>query len=151
MLAQLFVCDARTIRDLSDKGHVVKIGRNLYDLPASIMRLVPHLRDVASGRGGADGVESLTQERARLAKEQADAHALKNKITRGELVETAAVTERWSNVCAQIRARLLSIPSQLPAELPTITRAELDLIDRLIRQALHGLADELANESNKDD
>ena len=151
VLAQLFVCDARTIRDLADRGHVVKIGRNLYDLPASIMRLVPHLRDVASGRGGADGVQSLTAERARLAREQADGHAIKNRLARGELIETAAVEARWSDICAQIRSRLLSIPSQLPAELPTITRAELDLIDRLIRQALHGLADELANESDKDD
>ena len=151
MLAQLFVCDARTIRDLADKGHVVKIGRNLYDLPASIMRLVPHLRDVAAGRGGADAVESLTQERARLAKEQADAHALKNKITRGELVEARAVTERWSDICAQIRARLLAIPTIYCADVPTATRAEIDTLDRLIREALTGLADELANERDTDD
>ncbi len=150
-LASVFACDERTVRSYAERKIAVRAGRGRYYLKASTRNLIEHLRDVASGRGGADGVQSLTAERARLAREQADAHALKNKITRGELVETAAVESRWSDICSQIRSRLLSIPSQLPAELPSITRAELDLIDRLIRQALHGLADELANESNKDD
>lgn len=151
MLAQLFVCDARTIRAFADRGLVVKVGRNLYDLPASIMRLVPHLRETASGRGGADAVESLTAERARLAKEQADAVALKNQLTRGELIPAAEVQERWSDVCSTIRQKMLAIPTLASGEMPAMSRAEIDVIDRLVRDALTELADELTKEGAIDD
>jgi len=140
-LAIVWSCDERTVRAYAERGIAVKSGRGRYLLKASTRNLIEHLRETASGRGGHDAVESLTAERARLAKEQADGHALKNQLARGELIPAADVQERWSDVCSTVRSRLLSIPSQLPAELPKITRVELDLIDRLIRNALSALAD----------
>jgi phage terminase Nu1 subunit (DNA packaging protein) len=149
-LASVFACDERSVRSYAERKIAVRAGRGRYYLKASTRNLIQHLRDTASGRGGAAAVETLTAERARLAREQADAHALKNKITRGELVEASAVTERWSDICAQIRARLLAIPTIYCADVPGAGRAEIDILDRLIREALTGLADELA-QGNTDD
>ncbi len=151
MLAELFVCDQRTIRAFADRGLVVKVGRNLYDLPASIMRLVPHLRETASGRGGHEAVETLTQERARLAHEQANAAAIKNALSRGELIEAAIVQDRWSGICASIRQKMLAIPTLASSEMPAMTRAEIDMIDRLIRDGLSELADGFENKKGATD
>ncbi len=150
-LASVFACDERTIRSYASRDIAVKAGRGRYWLKASTRNLILHLRDTASGRGGAAAVETLTAERARLAHEQANAAAIKNAVSRGELVEASAVTERWSHICATIRSRMLAVPTMAAADIPAMTRIELDIIDRHIRDGLTELADELANESDKDD
>lgn len=150
-MADLLTCDERTIRDHAARGLLVRAGRGLFDVAASLKIYIPNLRSVASARGGSTAQENLSEARARLAAEQADRVALQNQISRGELIEATAVELRWSDICSQVRSRLLSIPSQLPAELPKITRAELDLIDRMIRDALTELADDLTKEKATDD
>ena len=150
-LASVFSCDERTVRSYAERNIAVKAGRGRYWLKASTRNLIEHLRDTASGRGGAAAVETLTAERARLAREQADGHAIKNRLARGELIETAAVEARWSDICATIRSRMLAVPTMAAADIPAMTRIELDIIDRHIRDGLTELADELANESDKDD
>ena len=149
-LASVFACDERTVRSYAERNIAVRAGRGRYYLKSSTRNLILHLRDTASGRGGAAAVETLTAERARLAHEQADAHALKNKITRDELVEASAVTERWSHICATIRSRMLAVPTMAAADIPAMTRIELDIIDRHVRDGLTELADGFEG-SNQDD
>jgi len=150
-LAQIWACDERTVRTYAERNIAVKSGRGRYLLKASTRNLIEHLRETASGRGGHDAVESLTAERARLAKEQADGHALKNQLARGELIEAAIVQDRWSDVCATVRARMLAIPTLASGEMPAMTRAEIDVIDRLIRAGLTELADGFENEKGATD
>ncbi len=150
-LASVFACDERTVRGYAERGIAVKSGRGRYLLKASTRNLIEHLRETASGRGGHEAVESLTAERARLAKEQADGHALKNQLARGELIEAAIVQDRWSGVCASIRQKMLAIPTQAAAAMPAMSRAEIDVLDRLIRDALTELADGFENEKGAAD
>ena len=56
------------------------LGLHAFDLTTTVRNYVRHLRGTASGRGGEEQVAALTTERARLAKEQADAQALKTQI-----------------------------------------------------------------------
>ena len=126
-----------------------RTGRGRYSLKESVIGVLRRLRAAAAGRGGTDEVESLTRERARLARVQADGHELKNAIARGEFLPAAAVADRWDSMCLLIRNRMMAIPSQLPTDLPHLTRHDLDVIDRLIRDALSALADEIDKEGGE--
>lgn len=114
----------------------VKLGHDSYDLSETVGRYIEHLRGTASGRGGEEQVLTLTGERARLAREQADAQALKNAKLRGELVEAAEVERTWSDVLRQLRARILAVPSRLRADLPDTPAPTFHAIDRALRDAL---------------
>lgn len=136
VLAQLFDCDEKTIRNLAARGIVVKKGRGEYIVAQSIRNYVRHLRDVAAGRGGEEKQLGLTEQRARFAKEQADHAALKNATLRGDLVPAIEVERRWASILSFIRAKMLAIPSDLTLSLPHLTRHDTDVIDRSIRDAL---------------
>lgn len=90
-----------------------------------------------------EGVGSLdlTDERARLAKEQADDKAMRNAERRGELINASEAEQRWSAEIIEIRTQLLRIPSEVAAQLPELTPVQLDKIDRVIRDALVRAAD----------
>lgn len=79
---------------------------------------------------------SLTGERARLAKEQADAMAIKNGKLRGELVEAGEVEREWSDILRQLRARLMAIPARIRADLPLIEASTVQAFDRALRDTL---------------
>lgn len=135
-LAQLIGVHERTIRDLADAGHVVKLGKATYDRDASILAYCTHLRETAAGRGGAAGVATLTAERARLAREQADSAALKNAAARGDMIAAADVKAKWIAILTGVRARILAVPSRVRSRAPHLARDEIEIIDSEIREAL---------------
>ena len=140
--------DLRALLDLSPAGLsdlvkreiAVKMGRDSYDLTATVGAYVRHLRGTASGRGGEQEVLTLTGERARLAREQADQMALKNAALRRELVPAAEVAREWGEALRAIRARVLAIPSRTRSALPHLTPADMVVLDREARAALEDLA-----------
>lgn len=136
VLANVLGVADRTLRDLAERGLVVKAGRGSYELAASVRRYCEHLREIAAGRGGEAGVLDLTAERARLAKEQADAQAIKNATLRGELLPAADVERRWREVLAGVRSRMLAVPSRTRQALAHLTATEVAVIDREVRDAL---------------
>lgn len=125
-------------------GHVVKLARGKYDLRRSILAYCAHLRAVASGRAGEDEQLSLAAERARLAKEQADGHEIKNRIARGELVEVAEAEREWCDVLRAVRSTMLAVPSRVRQRLGSLSVAEVEVIDREIRHALEEGTGEIA-------
>jgi phage terminase Nu1 subunit (DNA packaging protein) len=118
------------------RGLLTKTGRGKFDGDASVRRYIKHLRMVASGRGGEDGVLDLTAERARLAKQQADGHELKNALARGELLEVAVVERTWTGVLSMVRSRMLAVTSRVRQRLPHMTAFDADVVDRELREAL---------------
>ena len=54
-------------------------------------------------------------------------------------------------LCASIRQKMLAIPTLASGEMPAMSRAEIDVIDRLIRDALTELADNMTKEGATDD
>jgi terminase small subunit / prophage DNA-packing protein len=126
------------------QGVIERNADGTFPHPAALHSLIEHLSETAAGRGGAGGVATLTAERARLAREQADAAAFKNARERNEFIPAADVERAWSAECSSIRNRLLAIPSALPMRLPHLTRVDLDIVDDEIRTALTELADAAA-------
>lgn len=139
-LAKVLKVNDRTVRDLHERGLVVKLKRGKYDLCASVSLYVEHLRDVASGRGDEDSSISLTQERARLTREQADERELRNKALRGDLVSAEAVKREWVDVLRVVRSKILAVPSRVRQSLAHLTAHDVAEIDDELRRALEELA-----------
>lgn len=135
-LCELLALSSGALTDLKKRGIAVHLGHDAYDLGATVRAYVEHLRGMAAQWGTPDQAAQLTAERARLAKEQADAQAIKNGKLRGELVEAGEVERAWSDVLRQVRARVLSVPSRLRADLPEVDTGTLSAIDRALRDAL---------------
>lgn len=119
----------------------VKMGHDAYDLAETVGRYVEHLRGTAAGRGGAEQVLTLTSERARLARAQADAQEAKNAALRGDLVSAIEVEHVWSDVLRGLRSQLLALPSRIRADLGHLTPADVAQIDRIMRDTLTSLGE----------
>lgn len=139
-LCALFDISPAALTDLKQRGIVVHLAHDAYDLEPSVRAYVTHLRSIAAGWGTVDQAAQLTAERARLAKEQADAQALKNGKSRGELIEASEVERAWSDILRHLRARLLAIPSRLRADLPGLDAATVTALDRALRDTLTEIA-----------
>ena len=121
------------------RGTAIRIGHGAYDLVASTQNYIGHLREVAAGRGGEEHQLKLTQERARLASEQADAQALKNAELRGEVVRADETERAWTDVLRRVRGEIMAVPARLR---PDMTPAAADALDRELRAALASLGGE---------
>ncbi|KIN73272.1 DNA packaging protein [Sulfitobacter guttiformis] len=135
-LCALFDISPAALTDLKKRGLAVHLSHDCYDLTATTRAYVQHLRSMAAGWGTGDQAVTLTNERARLAKEQADAQAIKNAKLRGELVEASDVERTWGDALRQLRARILAVPSRMRSDLPDIDPQTIDAIDRALRSIL---------------
>ena len=138
-LCDLFGITPGMLTTLGKRDIVVCLGHNAYDLEESARRYIASLRETASGRGGEEQVLNLTSERARLAREQADAQALKNAVLRGEYVPAIDVERAWADTLRALRSRLLAVPSRLRQSMQHLTTSDVTLIDRELRDALQEL------------
>ena len=107
----------RQVRHLAERKIIERPTRGRYQLQASVQATVAHLREMAAGRASEDDSLDLVAERARLAKEQADAQAMRNDQRRNELVEVADVAKLVGQQYARVRTRLLAIPSGHAAQI----------------------------------
>lgn len=136
-LGEFLGLSSRAIRSLADEGHVVRAPEKArYRLAESVRTYCAHIREIAAGRGGASGVSTLTAERARLAREQADAAAIKNAAARGEMIPASKAAAEWRGILTGVRARVLAIPSRVRLALPHLTLAEVEIVEREVRDAL---------------
>jgi phage terminase Nu1 subunit (DNA packaging protein) len=85
-----------------------------------------------------------TEQRARLASAQADLAELKAAEKRRELLDAAEVERTWGGVLRTVRASMLAVPSRIGARLPHLTAADIDEIDREVRDALGEVAGDAA-------
>lgn len=83
---------------------------------------------------------SVSTERLRLVKEQADAAALKNAIARRDYVPASEVEREWSSVMRKLRSGILAIPSRVRQVLPHLTAQDVATLDAELRRTLEGLA-----------
>ncbi|MCD1642468.1 hypothetical protein [Aurantimonas coralicida] len=141
----------RSIAEFAARGTVKRTARGRYALRESVQLHTAHLREVAAARGGEAAILDLTQERARLAREQADGHSLKNQIARGEYVDADEVARAWADVLRGVRAAMLAVPSRVRGRNPALTAADVQTIDREIRDALEALADEHTDDDGAGD
>lgn len=102
-----------TVKDLTAKN-VLTRTTNGYDLRQARLDYIAHLREMAAGRYS--GELNLQEERARLAKEQADAKEMENMIERGELVYIDHIVKRFEKQLIKCKTKLLAAPTKIAAE-----------------------------------
>lgn len=129
------------VQDLIANGTLEKKGRGEYELDACREAYITRLREAAAGRANS-GDLNLTDERARLAKEQADAKEMENAITRGELVYIEDVAKRVEVALSKVKTKILAIPTKVAPEAAAADDAKevQALIERHIIEALNELA-----------
>ncbi|MGP2492283.1 hypothetical protein ACTDI4_11730 [Mesorhizobium sp. PUT5] len=137
---------SQAIAAFANDGKVVRLSRGKYDLKASVHAYTSHLREVAAARGGANQILDLTQERARLAREQADGQELKNRQSRKELVLAADVEREWSDILRKVRAGILAVTSRVRAA-AGLTAAQAVELDAELRRALTDLGNDSHDET----
>lgn len=131
----------QAVSEFANDGKVIRISRGKYDLKASVQTYTAHLREVAAHRGGAEQILDLTQERARLAREQADGQELKNRQLRGELVSAIDVEREWADTLRGVRAGILAVTSRVRAA-AGLTAAQAVELDAELRRALTELGND---------
>jgi len=112
-LAEDLEVSLTTIRDMTQKN-ILNRTTNGYDLRQARLDYISHLREMAAGRYS--GELNLQEERARLAKEQADAKEMENMIERGELVYIDHIVKRFEKQLIKCKTKLLAAPTKIAAE-----------------------------------
>ena len=114
----------------------MRAGRGTYVVERSLRRYCSHLRDLVTGRGGESAIASVTVERDRLAKAQADLAEAKGRRLRRELVPAADVESEWSSILRTVRAGMLAVPPRVQQKLPHLTTHDATVIDAEVREVL---------------
>jgi phage terminase Nu1 subunit (DNA packaging protein) len=153
--AHLDITD-RTVRELRAKGVLPVSTRGKADLDACRLAYIRHLREQAAGRrsDAADAEDlDLVQQRARLAKEQADRIAAKNAQDRGELVPVGAVTLAVVGLIELSKSRLARVPAVVaksdPALRDRVAAAIEDAMEELSATRVQAMIGEDDNEGDE--
>jgi phage terminase Nu1 subunit (DNA packaging protein) len=118
-------------------------GGFAFPLKQSVQAYAEHLRN----RSVRSSDPRLADEKLRVTAGQADKLQIQNDKSRGELIPAAAVRAEWLSVAADLRARLLAVPSRVAAKL-SLDRPATAALDVEMRRAMESLA-ENANEGGK--
>jgi phage terminase Nu1 subunit (DNA packaging protein) len=129
---------ARALRKVPPDGGTAK--RPLYRL-ATVVKALTAYEAKPDGRRDNGGEAQLAAERARLAREQADAVGLKNKIARREIVPLALVKSAIELVFTAFRERCLSIPGKVATTCEMRSRGE---VEEIVRDEIYEALDELS-------
>lgn len=77
----------------------------------------------------------------KLTEARADTEALNLREREGELIETEKAREDVRSIFAEIRTKLLGVPTRLKQRRPDTSSNTIGVLDSLIREALEALAD----------
>lgn len=123
-----------------------KLDGKLPPLPGGDARSKQYHAPAALGLifGTGDGLD-WTAEKARLAKEQADAKELENAIARGNVLEREQLQERSLLEVAALKSAIQGVPSRIRQQAPHLTPADVAAMRDMLDQALNEYADALLN------
>lgn len=102
-----------TLTRLIKEGIIDKQDRGKYEVDAVRLQYLKHIRNLA---GNNNNNLELGAERARLAKEQADAKEMENAVERGDLVYIEKVARQFEQQLTKTRNKLLAAPTKVAAE-----------------------------------
>lgn len=134
-LARRLGLSTRTVGDHAAKGHLVKQG-DRYLAWASARSLIAYQAKALAGRAG-DGQEA----RARLAMAKAKIAELELAEREGRMADVVEMGHAVTGMIVRVRNRILYVPKRLPMALPHLTREDLAVIDRELRDALTELGE----------
>lgn len=134
----IFGISSRQYRNLANDGKVPPVVSGKIDFPLATKQLLEYYRKLAAGQGSL----SLTDERIRLTKINADRKDLQLNKERGDLLHVDTAMKLWGAVCQNIRGKMLAIPKKLA---PLIFGARtIPEIEATTRKAIHECLEEVS-------
>lgn len=146
-LAALLDVSARRVRELAQEGVVPRAPGGRYETQAGVRGYIASLRAAAKAKPTAVDPQVAAaaidgrQQRARLARLQADRVQLDLERERGRLVDAEVIRGSYVTLLTQVRNRLLGVPSAAKGEIPHLTVEEIEILEGLIVTALEEVAD----------
>lgn len=134
------LCDMtpRRVQQLVKEGVLPRSSRGDYDAAVCVVSYIRYLKKLIDGQGGG----SFTDQRTRLAKEQADKQEMENAVRRGELLVADEVVEAYRNEYQRCSVKLQALPTKLA---PLISGAKvLSDIQLLLSTGINEALDELS-------
>jgi phage terminase Nu1 subunit (DNA packaging protein) len=136
-----------TFKDFVARGIIEERDRGQYTLEECAKQYLSHLREIAAGRMTSDGL-NLADERARLAKEQADAKEMENMVERGELLYMDDVIKDFEDQLMNCKTKLLATPTKIAAEV--FASRDVQEVQELMEEAIKDALSELVGYRQKD-
>lgn len=130
--------DQAVLSRLIKESVLDKQDRGKYDVDAVRLQYLKHIRNLA---GNNNNNLELGAERARLAKEQADAKEMENAVERGDLVYIEKVARQFEQQLTKARNKLLAAPTKVAAE--AHAAATVKEVREIIEAAIIEALDEL--------
>ena len=100
---------SRRYRQLAEEGHVPKPEKGAVDLMPAIREYIGYLQERLRGSGSL----SLTDERTRLTKIQADRKEIDLLKERGELIPVDEAMKVWGAIIMTMKTRIQTMPRKL--------------------------------------
>ena len=122
---------------------ITKQDRGQYDLKAVRKEYIHYMRNRAGTQNNLD----LAKERARLAKEQADAKEMENALERGDLVYISSIVEEFKEQLIKCKTKLFAVPSKVAAE--AHAAATIVEVQSIIEKSIEEATNELVGYGNK--
>jgi phage terminase Nu1 subunit (DNA packaging protein) len=126
------------ISELTSRGVLTRDAKRGYNLDQARLEYLRDLREKAAGRSSE---LNLQEERARLAKEQADAKEMENAIGRGELVKIDDIVKQFEDQLLKSKVKLLAVPTKVAAEVNAAKDVKecKAIIEEAVKEALSEL------------
>lgn len=134
----IFDITSRRYRQLAKEHIVPPVVNGMIDFPIACRDYIAYQRKQLEGQGSL----SLTDERTRLTRINADRKELELQKERGELVSAAEMTNLLGTIARKIRQKLLAFSKKLPPlviGLKSIAATE-HKVDNFVREVLNELA-----------
>jgi len=130
--------NAKVLQTMVRQSVLDKQDRGKYDIDEVRLQYLKHIRNLA---GNNNNNLELGAERARLAKEQADAKEMENAVERGDLVYIEKVAKQFEQQLTKARNKLLAAPTKVAAE--AHAAATVKEVREIIEEAIIEALDEL--------
>lgn len=144
VLAGLFNLTDRRIQQLAKEEVIPKAARGKYPFVLSIKSYIKFLQDRLVG-GDAAPTGDITTERTRLYRANAEKSELELAVMKGESLPANVVHLVWTKQIGAFRAKMLSLPIKMAAELHGIeNKKEIEATaKRFIWEALTELSEDV--------
>jgi len=146
-LGALLSISGRRVRELASEGAFPRAKGGRYPVLECTHAFIASLRAREKAKPAPDPAVAAAaidgrQQRARLARLQADRVQLELERERGRLVDAETIRVAYVTLVTQARNRLLGVPSAAKGAIPHLTVDEIEKLEDLIVRALEEVADD---------